>query len=376
MIAIPEYRLELRIDGTLIGDVRKLAQNLTWTRRRTKVGVDDISFTVNDVLFNEWLKDRGTDINNILKPLALDCRVVRNGVAVMGGFLATMPSYRPNGTSAKLELQFDGYMNYLGGVYIRPIGLVSGRLSDIIVARIAEAESRAITAGKGFGIASGDISQLASVEHTFDNYKSVKDFITDRCDNLSGAGQFDVFFHPDRTYDITPDDKYGDVITDYTIYYPTIRNGVSATSISANEVSGFASHVIGVGAGEISSDPSKSTVITSEQTNYDAVTEYGYSETILQESSVSAQTTLDGNVQAELNEVSDMVWQPDITLIGRQVAPTPNGERKIWVGDTVTIVNREDMTGMTSGAFRVNELSVKVSATGAEEITPTLERVI
>lgn len=376
MIAIPEYRLELRIDGTLIGDVRKLAQNLTWTRRRTKVGVDDISFTVNDVLFNEWLKDRGTDINNILKPLALDCRVVRNGVAVMGGFLATMPSYRPNGTSANLELQFDGYMNYLGGVYIRPIGLVSGRLSDIIVARVAEAESRAITAGKGFGIASGAISQLASVEHTFDNYKSVKDFITDRCDNLSGAGQFDVFFHPDRTYDITPDDEFGDVITDYTIYYPTIRNGVSATSISANEVSGFASHVIGVGAGEISSDPSKSTVITSEQTNYDAVTEYGYSETILQESSVSAQTTLDGNVQAELNEVSDMVWQPDITLIGRQVAPTPNGERKIWVGDTVTIVNREDMTGMTSGAFRVNELSVKVSATGAEEIKPTLERVI
>lgn len=376
MIAIPEYRLELRIDGTLIGDVRKLAQNLTWTRRRTKVGVDDISFTVNDVLFSEWLKDRGTDINNVLKPLALDCRVVRNGVAVMGGFLATMPSYRPNGTSAKLELQFDGYMNYLGGVYIRPIGLVSGRLSDIIVARVAEAESRAITAGKGFGIASGAISQLASVEHTFDNYKSVKDFITDRCDNLSGAGQFDVFFHPDRTYDITPDDKYGDVITDYTIYYPTIRNGVSATSISANEVSGFASHVIGVGAGEISSDPSKSTVITSEQTNYEAVTEYGYSETILQESSVSAQTTLDGNVQAELNEVSDMVWQPDITLIGRQVAPTPNGERKIWVGDTVTIVNREDMTGMTSGAFRVNALSVKVSATGAEEITPTLERVI
>lgn len=376
MLELPEYRVELRVDGALIGDVRQLAQNLTWVRRRVKTGVDSISFTINDVLFNNWLKERGTDINNVLKPLALDCRVIRDGEPVIGGFLATMPSYRPNGTSANLELQFDGYLNYLAGVFIRPIGLVSGRLSDIIVARISEAEQRAIDAGKGFGITPGVISQLAQVEHTFDNYKSVKEFISDRSDNVTGAGPFDIFFHVDRTYDIAPEGQFGDVISDYAIYYPTVHNGVSAASISANEVSGFASHVIGIGAGEISSDSNKETAIVSEFTNSEAVLEYGYAETILQDSSVSAQATLDANTQTELNNASDLIWQPDITLVGRQVSPTPYGERKIWVGDTVTIVNNEDLTGMTSGAFRVNELSVKVSASNAEEIAPTLERVI
>ena len=84
-----KYEIELRIDGTLIGDVRRLAQNLVWARRRTRVGVDSIDFTINDVLFNQWCLERGTDINNMLRPLALECRVIRNGVAVMGGFLAT-----------------------------------------------------------------------------------------------------------------------------------------------------------------------------------------------------------------------------------------------------------------------------------------------
>lgn len=369
------YELQLRIDGTLIGNVRDLAQNLTWVRRRTKVGVDEIDFTLNDVKFAEWCEDRGVTISQMLHPLALDCRVVRNGVPVIGGFLATMPAYSPNGTSANLQMRFDGYMNYLGGVYIHPIGPVQGHMDDLVVARIQDADTRAQTAGKAFGFSTGNIEQLPTVEHTFDNYKSVKDWIGDRCDNTTGAGPFDVFFHPDRSYDIASDANFGDVITDYTIHYPTLQVGVAATSISAREVGGFASVVLGIGAGEISSDASKNTAITSTQTNSDAVAKYGYAETIIQESSVAVQETLDNNTIAKLNVTSDMTWQPEIRLIGRQVAPTPDGEKKIWIGDTVTIVNDEDLTGQTSGQFRVNELIVRVTSTGAENIQPTLERV-
>lgn len=370
------YELQLRIDGALIGNVRDLAQNLVWVRRRTKVGVDEIDFTLNDVLFAKWCEARGVTIKQMLRPLALDCRVVRNGVPVMGGFLATMPAYSPNGTSANLQMRFDGYMNYLGGVYIHPIGLVQGHMDDLVVARIQDANTRAQNAGKAFGFSTGSIEQLPTVEHTFDNYKSVKDWIGDRCDNTTGAGPFDVFFHPDRSYDIASDANFGDVISDYTIRYPTLQVGVAAATISAREVSGFASVVIGIGSGEISSDASKNTAITSTQTNASAVTEYGYAEAIIQESSVAVQETLDNNTIATLNNRSDVTWQPEITLLGRQVAPTPNGEKKIWIGDTVTIVNDEDLTGQTSGQFRVNELRVSVSSTGAENIRPTLERVV
>ena len=83
----PEYEIELRLNDVLIGDVRKLAQNLVWERRRTINGVDSISFTLNDILFEKWCNDRNTTIKDLLKPLALDCRVIRNGVAVAAAFL-------------------------------------------------------------------------------------------------------------------------------------------------------------------------------------------------------------------------------------------------------------------------------------------------
>ena len=54
MINIPVYAVNLYLDGVLIGDCRSLAQNLTYTRRRTKLGADSIDFTINDVLFNKW----------------------------------------------------------------------------------------------------------------------------------------------------------------------------------------------------------------------------------------------------------------------------------------------------------------------------------
>ena len=371
----PEYELELRLNDVLIGDVRELAQNLVWERRRTINGVDSISFTLNDVLFEQWCNDRSTSIVDVLKPLALDCRVIRNGVAVCGGFLATMPAYTPNGTSANLDLQFDGYLNLLGGVYIRPTATQTAPMADMIEGWIYDADSRAEAAGKGFGFVSGDLDNLATVTQTIDGYKTVKEAITDRADNITGAGVFDVYFHPDRTYDIKSDANFG-LTRSYIINYPTMLNGISAVSIQAQEVDGFASHVIAIGAGEVSADAEKNTAIVSESTNSDAVTEYGYYETLYQDSSISRQETLDGKAESQVASQSNPLWQPEITLSGRQIAPSPEGDDSIWIGDRITINNTEDMTGQTSGQFRVQALSVSVTSSNAENITPVLERIV
>lgn len=374
MIEVAEYAVELRLNGQLIGDVRRLAQDLTWARRRTKCGVDTIDFTLNDVLFAEWCAERGTTIVEMLKPLALDCRVIRNGVPVVGGFLATMPAYSPNGTSANLALSFDGYINYLAGVYISPVGTQTGRMGTLIQNWITMADTRARNAGKAYGFAAGHIDTMARVEQTFDNYKTVKDVIVERCDNSTGAGMFDVYFDVDRAYNIYKDQNFGEIIKDYTVRYPASLNGVSATSISASEVDGFASTVIAVGAGEISSDASKNTAITTKITDSAKVAEYGYYEDMFQESSISRMDSLTRNARTRLKNDGDMRWQPEITLTGRQVAPAPLASGKIWLGDTITINNAADVTGTTNGQFRVNELVVKVGSTNAEIITPTLER--
>lgn len=374
MIGAAEYIIELRLNGVLIGNVQPLAQNLQWARRRTMAGVDSIDFTLNDVLFAKWCERRGTTIQEMLKPMALDCRIIRNGEPVIGGFLATMPAYSPRGTSADLALRFDGYTNLLAGVYMNPIGTQSGEAGSVFASWIQLADSRAEAAGKAFGFIAGEVSTFPTIQQTFDNYKTIKDCIADRADNLTGAGQFDLYWDADRTYNIIKDEDFGEEIVDYSIIFP-MAGTVGAVSISAPEVDGFASSMIAVGAGEISSDAAKNTAIVYKSTNSDAVLEYGYAETMYQESSISVLSTLERNAEARLEDASNGRWEPQITLSGRQVAPAPVGSRKIWIGDTVRIQNNEDMTGQTSGWFRVQELKVEVSAAGGEVITPVLKRI-
>lgn len=381
MIGVPTYQVNLYINGTLVGDCRRLAQNLTYTRRRTKFGADSIDFTINDVLFDKWCQDRGYTINDLLKPLALECRLVRDGIDIVGGFLATMPSYSPLQRSADLALRFDGFLNLLDGFYIRntstnlPLGTITGPANSLIANMINMANSVSSAAGKGFGLTLGYSDNLSNITHTFDNYKTVKDWICDRCDNTTGAGPFDLYFHADKTYDIYASDHFGDIITDWTAFFPTMLNNTSATSISAAEVEGFASAIVGLGAGEISANAQENTALFRYTKDNAVIAEYGYKESLYQDSSISTGSVLTMNINAELDNKSDTDWKPQITLHGIQVAPKPSGSNKIWIGDTITINNSLDLTGKTNGDFRVNELMVAISAGGDETITPTLERV-
>ena len=373
MITTVDYRVNLYLDGNLIGDVRELAEDLTWAKRRTATGVDEIDFTLNDHLFDDWLQKRGTNIQSVLKPMALDCKIFRDGEAIVGGFLATMPGYKPNGTSADLDMRFDGYLNLLNGVYIRPTATRTMRANLMVASWISDAETRSMDAGKRFGITEGESDTLAVITRTFDGYKPIKEAIVELCDNVEGAGQFDVIFNPYRQYTITQ--NLGRYITGWHIDYPTSLNGKSATSISANEVQGFASHVIEIGAGETSADSDQNTAIISESTNSEAVSEYGYVEVVEQNSSISTQSILDQHCATKLASTSNPRWEPEIELIGRQVPPSPTVEGGLWIGDVVELLNNLDLTGQTNGWFRINELVVKVSATNAETITPKMERV-
>lgn len=381
MLKTATYAVNLYLNGRLIGDCRRLAQNLTYSRKRTKVGADSIDFTINDVLFAEWAEQRGYTINDILKPLALECRIVRDDLELVGGFMATMPAYQPLQASANLNLRFDGFLNLLGGVYIRntsnnlPRGTVSGRAGALVSQMIQFANTISASAGKSYGFTAGIVDNMASITHTFDNYKTVKDWICDRCDNTTGAGPFDVYFHADKTYDIRSDDHFGDIIRDWVAFYPTLLNNTSVASISAQEVGDFASAVFGLGAGEVSANANENTALSAFISDSQAITDYGYYETLYQDSSITTQSVLQRNINAELWNRENPIWQPEITLKGIQVAPKPTGSHKIWVGDTITINNSADLTGMTNGEFRVNELTVAVSANGDENITPILERV-
>lgn len=373
----PVYEVNLYLDGVLIGNIREHARSLRWTLSRTRCGVGSIEFSISDVFFADWCEKRGKTLNEMLRPIAVECRVVRNGVPVAGGYLATIPTYYPREASATLTMKFDDYLNLLDGVMLYPAATETKKMGTMIQDWITMADARALSHGKAFGFTAGTIDDMPTITQTYDNYQSIKHIICNRCDNVSGAGPFDMYFHPDKTYDVIKDENFGDVITDYKITYPMRLSGVTASSLSADQVDGFASAVVAVGAGETSGDSGQDTAITSYQVDEDKVRTYGYCETLLQDSSVSTQTVLDNNAQSLLETSSSGVWQPKITLLGRFVNPTPvapEGGYKIWLGDTITLQNNADLTGMTTGQFRVNELFVQVSDSNAETITPTLAR--
>lgn len=367
------YQIQLRLNGTPIGDVRELAQNLRWTRNRTNYGIDAIEFSLNDQLFAKWCESYGTTIKAMLKPIALEARVIRNGEEIAGGFLASLPAYQPNQASATLQMRFDGYMNLLAGIILPPTALATKRANKFITDWIDIANARSTAAGKGFGFVPQSVQSLAMIQRTYDNYKSVKEAILEMTDNVDGAGQFDVIFNPDKSYYIT--NSLGRTITDWQLYYPPRDGGQSIATISAPEVQGFASHVLTLGAGETSSNPDQSTVITASSTDSNAVAEFGYFETMTQYSSVSRQATLNGHNATDLHNATNLQWNPQITLFGRQTPPSPTADFGLWIGDQIYLENTADPTGMTTGWFEIEAFEVSVSATGAETVKPRLERV-
>lgn len=376
-----KYELNLYINGNLVGNVRSIATKLVWARRRTKRGADSIDFTLNDKVFEKWCEKHYTTIGDLLKPYALECRVIRDGVEVLGGFLATMPAYHPRQASAELDLHFDGYLNLLAGVYIYddnttlPLGTVTGTMGSLIQQFITLANTRSTNAGKGFGFVANTIDVMPSITNTFDNYKTVKEFITDRCDNTQGAGPFDVYFYADKSYDVKADSNFGDIITGWVAQYPADLRKISLSEISAPEMMDYASVIFAIGYGEISSNSDEDTTISTIVSQDSATAEYGYCEKLVSYSSITRQDTLLQKALTDLHILSNPIWRPEVVTNGKWLAPTPNGDNKIWLGDTITIQNNADLTGMTSGTFRVNELEVRVSSTGSENIKPTLERV-
>lgn len=367
------YQVQLRLNGAFVGDCREIAQKLRWTRNLTNYAIDSIEFTVNDVLFEKWCKSYGKTIKAMLKPIALECRIVRNGEDVAGGFLATLPSYEPKQASADLHLRFDGFMNLLDGIILAPTTKTTKRASAFVKDWIDIANARSTAAGKGYGFVAQSVQNLANIERTYDNYKTVKEAILEMTDNQEGAGPFEVIFNPDKSYIIT--NTFGRTITDWQLYYPPRDGGQSVATIRAPEVQGFASKVITLGAGETSSNPDQSTVITAESSEASAVAEFGYFETMTQYSSVSRQTTLNQHNATDLYNATNLCWNPEITLFGRQTPPSPTADFGLWIGDDIYLENTADQTGMTTGWFHIQAIDVSVSATGAETVRPSLERI-
>lgn len=359
-----EYEIQLRFDGSLIGNVYPITTARSWSK--VKNGVDLIQFQVSMLKMREWCEQRGTALAEIVKPLKLDARVVRNGVPLLGAVLLEIPSYSldNNKVDCELSFTFDGYLNIYSGIYIRPTITYTARpLNQYLVDLVNKANTRATNAGASTGVTIGTIETLGNDQNTYDSYKAVKDALTEQTDNETGAGNFDIDFTYDRQFCIYK--EMGNDRTDMVIRYPSVRGALNATSISFDAWKSLATHVIGVGAGNGVGDGGAALVReTSAAQDAFGISEYGYYEQVFQDSSISRASTLDNKISGVLEQGTRALLTPTIGIVGNQLAL---GET-FWIGDRFSFENNFDPFIPTSATLRVLQLDCTIDDTGAEDL--------
>lgn len=360
-----QYEIQLRYAGSLIGNIYPITTARSWSK--VKNGVDQISFSVSMLKMQEWCEQRGTTLAEIVKPLKLDARVVRNGTPLLGGVLLEIPSYSLDNDKVDCEIQFnfDGYLNIYSGLYIRPTLVYNQQpLNQYLVDIVNRANTRAANAGASTGVTIGHVDTLPNDQNTYDSYKAVKDALTEQTDNETGAGNFDIDFTYDRKFCIYK--EMGEDRTDLIIRYPSIRGAVNATSVSFNAWNELATHVIGVGAGNGVGDGGAA--ITDETTaSEDAfgIAEYGYYEQVFQDSSISRQATLHNKISGILQQGTKVLLTPTIGVAGNQL----DLGNTFWIGDRFRFQNDFDPFIPTSAILRALEFDCNIDDTGAENLT-------
>lgn len=362
-----EYEIELRYDGNLVGNIFPITTSRSWRKRKN--GVDEINFSVSLKKMVQWCEERNTTLRELVTPMKLDARIVRNGVPLLGGFLYEVPGYTQSVENVDTEINFifDGYLNLCAGLYNRPTTTYSARpISRYLKQELQNALNRASSAGYNFGITMGTIEEWTpNDQNTYDSYKTIKDILIEQTDNTEGAGTFDVDFGYDRTFNIYH--EMGNDRTDTVIYYPSRPGVLNALSVSYDSWGDFASHVIGVGAGNGVGDGGAALVRS--VTSQSAIQEYGYYETMFQDSSISNATTLTNKLSGILASTTHPTLIPKITIVGNSI----DIGTTFWIGDVFTFRNDEDPFLETDAPLRIIELSCEIGDANEESLTITSE---
>lgn len=360
--------IQIRYAGTLIGDICPITTSRGWTK--TLNGVDSIEFSVSLQEFANWCVERGTTMQQIIKPLKLDARVVRDGVPLLGGVLLEVPSYSLTNEDLDtvINFSFDGYLNLTAGLRIRPTVQYNERLDSYLVKILNAGLTRATNAGAPTGITIGTCSQLGVDQNTYDSYKSVKDALTEQTDNTTGAGRFDIDFDYKREFRIYK--EMGEDRTDTVIHFPSVKNGLNATQVSYDAWSGIATHWIGVGAGNgVGAGGAALTTETTSSQDSAGLTEFGYYEDVFQDSSISILNTLKNKLSGQLAKSTKPTQVPSISLNSNAL----EFGKTFWIGDRFTFSNTSNGLLSSSGTYRVLEIAVKIDDVGSEDCTLKVE---
>lgn len=357
-----------RADGEApIGDIFPICQNLAWSKKRN--AVDTISFSISLRELRDWCRARRFDITRFFTPIRSSVVVTATGgAAILGGFLAATPEFSfGDSADAVAQFSFSGWLGLATGYYLQPVQNFNSPLNAQLVAGLNQALSAANSAGAPWPLSIGShIDTLATVQNTVDSVKKLADFLTERTDNTTGAGPFDIYFDEAGAFEVWQNYGY-DVSASAIISFPDDGQIGGAKTLDFPAWDNYFSDVFLTGSGNGYGDGGAA--ITSAKRNAATVANTGFYEYATSISDISDQNTLDARATAFLRYTAEPFATPRATIDGDQFRIYDHRYGgNLWVGDTVAVelsANLAELLPIEQFAtFRIDSIDATVDGNG------------
>ena len=249
---------------------------------------------------------------------------------VFSGVLNTFPELSMNDIDAGMTLEFSSWLALTQGYQVRPQTWTNVRLDTILVEALQQGNKASDGGREPWNIGIGDVVQLAKVTWTLDSPKTLCEFLTQRTDNVSGAGLFDITIDAEKRFDVLqPVGRDTDIVLQY--------GGPGSNTINADYPawSDYYTSVYVTGAGN--SYGAVGTTLQTEASNGQSLARHYFYEKYSQNSDITDMDQLNEEAQRQLKYSATPATAPTLTI-----SPTALGLHMyrggdLWLGDTVAL---------------------------------------
>lgn len=351
---------------------RYIDGDITIMVKRNAVGTAGFKLKYRSIL--SIMQANGLSLAQFLNEWLSTVQIVQDGSLVFAGVLDGFPEVSSNSLDADISLSFVSWLGLLKGIPVIPTQVLTGNLDKILVSKVRDAISVSNDGAAPYPITIGDhIDSLPAVTWTVDNMMSLKDFLVQRCDNATGAGNFDIDITADGKFEIWK--KLGYDISSRIIF----KAGDASANIQSIDFPQWDepyTDAIISGAGNGYGD--NGTVIVSHAFNTASRKRHFYNCLLAQDSSISTQDVLDRAATKQIKYSSSPVSTPTITVnttyLRLKVCNHVLGG-DIWIGDTVKL----DMRGIYAGIplpvdkkMRIDQLNITIEPTYSTTVKMTM----
>lgn len=342
-----KYEFELWINGVMVADISRLAQNRKFTISRNDS--EQLEFSLDVTAFERHCEQAGRDPEATLVPYVTDVRVKRNGSYLFGVQVVDL-NYTFAEDGGTIAVKGTGFLDLFRDRYITK-SYVDIEATEI--ARDMLDETQAVYGD--FGVVNSAEQYNTGVLRTRSfidqNIKDAEVNLTDLID-----GNFDFSFSYDRQFSTYA--MQGTYRPNLKFTYPYNIKSISTPKTGLNTYN----YIIGLGSGfgeetvrsEISDTPSR--------------LNYGTRMKIVSFNSVSEQDTLDQNTAAELDKSKNLLILPRITVSGEYC-----DLNTVWVGDRIPIEVQGHPSLPLNDIYRIEQIQCSLDENDAEDIDLTVD---